>query len=125
MIPTLAEPIILGIDFLHRRNCIITLDGQGITRNSKDAIVSRLNNLAGRDFLSADQNASLHSLLRSHEGKFSQVHGFCTVTEHRIRLTSQTPIKQRYMPRNPAIMAIINEEIDKLLAEGRINRTIV
>lgn len=41
-------------------------------------------------------------------------------TQHRIRLKNATSIKQRYRPRNPAIQAIIDTEVDEILARGII-----
>ncbi|XP_036347166.1 uncharacterized protein LOC118756514 [Rhagoletis pomonella] len=52
--------------------------------------------------------------------KFETMSGVANVAEHRIIMTDDRPIKQRYFPRNPATQAIINAEIDELLSKGCI-----
>lgn len=37
-----------------------------------------------------------------------------------MKVKTDVPTKQRYRPRNPAMQAIINEEIHKMLQEGII-----
>ncbi|XP_076299573.1 uncharacterized protein LOC143218325 [Lasioglossum baleicum] len=46
---------------------------------------------------------------------FEAVPGRTNLIEHRIKLLDETPLKQRYQPRNPAMQAIINEEVAKML----------
>ena len=42
------------------------------------------------------------------------------LTKHEIRLKESTPLKQRYRPKNPAMQAIIDTEVEKMLQEGVI-----
>jgi len=47
--------------------------------------------------------------------KFDKVRGPTDKIEHTIRVKTNVPIKQRYRPRNPAMQAIIDEEVERML----------
>ncbi|KAL3273852.1 hypothetical protein HHI36_015278 [Cryptolaemus montrouzieri] len=66
--------------------------------------------------LTPSQKEYLEMFLSEEMHKFSKVEGRISYIEHEIRLKDETPIKQRYTPRNPALQAIINEEVDKMIA---------
>jgi hypothetical protein len=68
----------------------------------------------------AEEEQKLQSFLREELEKFTTVTGTTNRIEHRLRLIDTQPIKQRYRPRNPAMQAIINREIDTMLQEGII-----
>ena len=55
--------------------------------------------------------------------KFEGQTGVSNITEHRIVMKDNRPTKQRYYPRNPAMQAIIDEEIDDLLKKDCIERS--
>ena len=50
--------------------------------------------------------------------RFDKIKGVTPLIEHEIKLEDPTPIKQWYRPRNPAMQEMINQEMDKMLAEG-------
>ncbi|KAH8236065.1 hypothetical protein KR032_000973, partial [Drosophila birchii] len=52
--------------------------------------------------------------------KFENLAGVSHIAEHRIVMHNDRPIKQRYFPRNPAMRAVIDKQIDELLRVGRI-----
>lgn len=52
--------------------------------------------------------------------KFDNIRGPTTAIEHRIRLKTTMPIKQRYRPRNSAMQAIIDKEVDEMERAGII-----
>ncbi|XP_025266372.1 uncharacterized protein LOC112638592 [Camponotus floridanus] len=52
--------------------------------------------------------------------KFRSIRGPTDRVAHTIRLKLGLPIKQRYRPRNPAMQAVINTEVDKMLEAGVI-----
>ncbi|KMQ90703.1 reverse ribonuclease integrase [Lasius niger] len=57
----------------------------------------------------------------AHElAEFDNVHGLTDRTQHYIRLRDPTPIKQRYRPRNPAMQAVIDKEVEEMEAVGVI-----
>lgn len=51
---------------------------------------------------------------------FDGLSGVSPITEHVIVLKDDRPIKQRYYPKNPAMLKIVNEQVDELLREGCI-----
>lgn len=59
-------------------------------------------------------------MLQTEVQKFTEIQGPTHLVTHHIRLRDPTPIKQRYVPRNPKMQAIINEEVDRMLSEGVI-----
>lgn len=70
--------------------------------------------------LTDTQNEQLQTFLRHELQSFSLLKGPATVGEHKIRMKHDRPITARYTPRNPAMQAVINEEIDELLANDQI-----
>ncbi|KAH8294578.1 hypothetical protein KR054_009968, partial [Drosophila jambulina] len=52
--------------------------------------------------------------------RFDTLAGVSHIAEHSIVMRNDRPIKQRYHPRNPAMRAVIDRQIDELLREGRI-----
>ncbi|KAH8271490.1 hypothetical protein KR026_009880, partial [Drosophila bipectinata] len=42
------------------------------------------------------------------------------ITQHRITMKDDTPIKQQYYPKNPKIQGEINAKVEELLEKGRI-----
>lgn len=70
--------------------------------------------------LTEEQNQRLEQFLNQELELFKDIPGRTTLVEHKIRLKTDTPIKQRYYPRNPAMQSVINEEIDRMLAEDII-----
>ncbi|XP_049315852.1 uncharacterized protein LOC115066629 [Bactrocera dorsalis] len=121
-LPTLAEPVILGMDFLRKRNLTITVDGQPVaaTRLSTQTPTDHLAMLTERQHLTEKENHQLNTLLTGNAAVFSTITGPSTAAEHVIRLKHDRPLKQRYYPRNPAMQEVINQEVDELLATGRI-----
>lgn len=95
------------------------LEGVTIGRSGYH-FVSGLHSIVTRDFLTDSQNGKLEILLQEHKVIFEKVTGGCTVAKHRIKIKHAKPIKQRNMPRNPAMMEVINEEVDSLLEGGRV-----
>lgn len=46
--------------------------------------------------------------------KVEGIKGLTDQISHRIRVTADQPIKQRYRPRNPAMHAVINHEVEQM-----------
>jgi hypothetical protein len=51
---------------------------------------------------------------------FDTVRELTPLAQHEIRLLHPEPVTQRYRPRNPFMQGIIDEEVDKMLAEAVI-----
>lgn len=91
VIPTLAEPLILGMDFLHQRNLRISIDSKVIpVPTPKVERIHHLHTIAAREFLSDQENHQLENFLKRHEERSQEVNA-----THEFRLRHQTPIKQR------------------------------
>ncbi|TDG38333.1 hypothetical protein AWZ03_015245, partial [Drosophila navojoa] len=52
--------------------------------------------------------------------RFYDLKGTTNITEHKITMKDDRPIKQRYYPKNPAMQNVINEQRDELLAQDCI-----
>ena len=70
--------------------------------------------------LTADEEHKLNKFLARQLPLFEKIKGTTPLIQHEIRLTETEPIKQRYQPQNPRMQAVINEEVDRMLADGII-----
>jgi hypothetical protein len=70
--------------------------------------------------LSTDEEQRLRQFVSEELPLFDTVRGLTPLAQHEIRLLHPEPVKQRYRPRSPFIQGIIDEEVDKMLAEGVI-----
>jgi len=115
--PTLGSPILLGIDFWAKvghalpappplsplKDTPSTAATEGLTRRT------------------AEDEQRLRQFLGNELPLFEDVTGPTDRTQHEIRLKpGALPIKQRYRPRNPAMQAVIDTEVEKMLQEGVI-----
>ncbi|XP_039306054.1 uncharacterized protein K02A2.6-like [Solenopsis invicta] len=66
------------------------------------------------------EDARLQAFLAEELPKFDRVRGPTDRAEHVIRVKNHPPIKQRYRPRNPAMQAIIDHEVDEMIRAGVI-----
>jgi len=67
-----------------------------------------------------EERQQLQEFLERELEKFEDVRGPTGRAQHQIRLTDPTPIKQRYRPRNPAMQAVSNNEVDEMLDQDII-----
>jgi hypothetical protein len=67
------------------------------------------------------EQGRLQAFLAEELPRFEDVRGPTDLMQHSIRvMKNHPPIKQRYRPRNPAMQAIIDHEVDEMLREGVI-----
>lgn len=66
------------------------------------------------------EGTRLKAFLEKELEKFEAIRGPTDKVQHNIRVKTDTPIKQRYRPRNPAMQRIIDEEVEKMENEGII-----
>ncbi|KAK9731669.1 Zinc knuckle [Popillia japonica] len=77
----------------------------------------------GAGILSAIERARLDELVNKLFANIDpQVLGCTELVEHTIE-TDSAPIKQRYYPISPAMQKIVNQELDKMLAQGVVERS--
>ena len=67
-----------------------------------------------------DQQARIRGFLQGEIQKFERLKGTTDILEHRIIMKDDRPVKQRYYPRNPAMQAVIDEQVSELLDKGCI-----
>lgn len=120
--PNLTSDIILGMDILIKRKFILDLGKQEIRLMENSTNITGIGNentqLACITQPTGTEKQSLTKFLETELTKFNQVKGVTTLTKHEIRLTKNTPIKQRHRPLNPAMQEIVNLELDRMLKEG-------
>ncbi|KAM8715068.1 hypothetical protein ACLKA7_002162 [Drosophila subpalustris] len=63
---------------------------------------------------------AIDTFLRQEIAAFATMTGTSPITEHRIVMHDDRPIKQRYFPKNPKMQEEINKQVDELLAKGCI-----
>jgi transposase InsO family protein len=68
----------------------------------------------------ATDEEQVEAFLQSELAQFDGLMGVSSIAEHTITMRDEYPIKQRYYPKNPAMQKIINEQVDELLRDGRI-----
>ncbi|KMQ83460.1 hypothetical protein RF55_19996, partial [Lasius niger] len=116
ILPTLDSPMLIGADLWARTGiCIPPPRPQQNARS--DAKCGVTGGLAPRK---TDEEQRLTTFLARELAEFDHVHGPTDRTQHRIRLRDPTPIKQRYRPRNPAMQAVIDKEVEEMEAAGVI-----
>ena len=98
----------------------MVLNGTDITpgRNKGKRATFAISGLIPMTDLEKEKQTQAERFLEKHLGRFNQVRGTTPLIKHQIVLEDPTPVKQRYRPRNPAMQAIFDEELDKMLEEG-------
>lgn len=79
--------------------------------------------IEGEEDTSKDDNKmdpEIAEFLESELALFEQLSGVSNITELVIVMRDERPIKQRYFPKNPAMLKIINAQINDLLRDGKI-----
>jgi hypothetical protein len=128
-LPHLPSDLVLGIDLLRRYPFSIDLkEGSASLRppTTADEVQPTQAQPAFQVSdsppltLSPDEEQRLRQFLAEELPLFDSVRGLTPLARHEIRLLHPEPVKQRYRPRNPFMQGIIDEEVDKMLAEGVI-----
>ena len=100
----LTHDIQLGMDTLKKLEIQIILAGKELrqkgTQNQSE--VNTVDKI-GLSKLSEEENLRLEDYLSSVKKEFTKVKGVIPLATHEIKLIDDTPIKQRYRPRNPAM----------------------
>lgn len=117
VMPSLRTAMLIGVDLWSKLEIRLAPPGR-VQEDTRDA--SSVTRPKGLSPLTPDEEERLQDFLRRELEKFQFVHGPTNLVQHRIRLKTTEPIKQRYRPRNPAMQAIIDQEIDKMREEGII-----
>ncbi|KAL6417431.1 hypothetical protein ACFW04_012743 [Cataglyphis niger] len=116
ILPALQEDVLVGVDLWSRLGLNIAPPRREI-RQTPHPSCGMAGGLAPS---TAEESERLRAFLERELPKFRAVTGPTPLAEHQIRLKNQTTIKQRYRPRNPAMQAIIDAEVDEMERAGVI-----
>lgn len=114
VLPAAMDTVTLGMDFLAETKTKITCDGRSTEFSDESG-----SNRHGEDTLGtiheANEEPDIASFLAAELKQFETMSGVTNVASHRINMRDDTPVKQRYYPKNPAMQAVINKQVDELL----------
>ncbi|CAA9997935.1 unnamed protein product [Nesidiocoris tenuis] len=120
VVPGIKSDIILGVDFWKAFKIRLGATGREwrIGQMADLASASTETSVVSRHELRESQKRHLDELLQ----RFSSVEvpkiGLAKGVEHVIDTGSHRPVKQRYVRRSPAMLEIMNRELDEMLANG-------
>lgn len=126
VVPSLVNDIILGIDFWKEMSIVPNVQNHTWTfgaksGNTHELLISAA--LVERSNLSLDQKAQLENILDYWKEVIPQKLEGTNLVEHFIDTGDNRPIKQRYYPVSPAMQTIIDEELERMIQEGVIERS--
>lgn len=116
VLPTLDSDLLIGTDLWARLR--VPLPPPPIRVRPDPPAASPIT--AGLAKRTPQEERELRQFLQEELRKFETVRGPTNQTMHRIRVKTDTPIKQRYRPRNPAMQQIIDDEVRAMENEGII-----
>lgn len=117
VLPNLRGPILIGTDLWAKLWITISPPPLEVPENNNP---SREIYTATITPGTIDESQCLEAFLAEELPKFENIRGPTNQAQHQIRLKPGPPIKQRYRVRNPAMQAIIDEEVRKMEEEGII-----
>ncbi|KMQ85218.1 reverse ribonuclease integrase, partial [Lasius niger] len=116
VLPSLESQVLIGADLWERTGIHIPPPPW----RPKNRAAPRCGVTGGLTTCTQREQRQLQGFLRTELAKFEAVRGPTTLAQHHIRLRDTAPIKQRYRPRNPAMQAIIDREVEDMEAAGVI-----
>ncbi|XP_018393513.1 PREDICTED: uncharacterized protein LOC108772478 [Cyphomyrmex costatus] len=117
IMPTLKSAVLIGMDIWAQLGYAIPAPPPTITTNHL-ATIATAKGLATR---SQNKSRDLKAFLREELPLFELVQGPTALSQHEIPVKPGVrPIKQRYRPRNPAVQAVIDREVQEMLSEDII-----
>lgn len=120
VVPKLRHSLILGINFWVNMGIVPDMRRGEWYFSSQDLQVPTVNCI---EFdLSNEQQIRLNETVNEYFAKIDDKKGCTTLIKHKI-VTSSPPIKQRYYPVSPFKQKIIDEELDKMIKQGVVERS--
>jgi hypothetical protein len=117
IMPSLKSAMLIGVDLWAKLR--LTLRPPSRTYPSDVASTTKITS-EGLSTQTPGEEQRLKEFLEYELQKFGEVQGPTDRTQHRIRLKTDQPIKQRYRPRNPAMQAVIDQEVEEMIQDGII-----
>lgn len=122
--PGLRHKLVLGIDFWIRMGIVPDVRKGEWYFSDVDLNTPVLNSIESQTDLGTNDLEHLNQIVNSYFSSFdSNALGCTTAVQHKIRVTQEDPIKQRYYPVSPFKQDIINTELDKMLKLGVIEKS--
>lgn len=118
VLPGLSHSMLIGMDLLKKLKFSLLVNNQDI-QLVKDSFRIEVCEVGspGLKSLDPDQEKTLDLLLEKEKARFKEIKGCTPLIKHEIRLEDQTPIKQRYQPRNPVTQDKMREEALEMLKQ--------
>lgn len=114
VVPSIAHKLILGMDFI--RCFELSIDFRDNSFNSEMLNISAIRAIHGPESLTKEQKAQLDSVVNSFENISPKDKiGKTNLYTHHIDTQGSKPIKQRQYPLSPAMLKILNNEVDEML----------
>ncbi|KAL6416826.1 hypothetical protein ACFW04_013132 [Cataglyphis niger] len=117
ILPKLESPVLMGVDLWSQTTIGLNPPRTEAQQKSNTTRCTATRGLTTR---TNNEKEKLQEFLRKEFEKFEGVQGSTNKIQHRIRLKNDSSIKQRYRPRNPAMQAIIDQEVEDMEAAGVI-----
>ncbi|XP_041564487.1 uncharacterized protein LOC121467232 [Drosophila elegans] len=111
--------ILLGIDFLAKTRTRIQCGNLELDITEAETTQGEIEPEQSTDDTEPTEE-EISKFLEQQMQVFEGMKGTSNITTHKIYMKDDRPAKQRYYPRNPKQQAIINEQMDELLALGLI-----
>lgn len=128
VVPDIHHPLILGINFFVSMGIVPNLrkdcwhfDTSTVDKDYQ-LDLAKVTSVQGKDALTENQRESLDCLVDQYFELMGDKLGCTSLVEHHIQ-TNATPIKQRYYRVSPAVQAQIDWELDRMLAEGVVEKS--
>lgn len=122
IVPELRHELILGIDFWVKLGIVPDMRKGEWYFSDENFSTPELSLIQCEADLDADQQQRLDAVVFAYFDKIGDKLGCTSVVKHKI-VTNSEPIKQRYYPVSPYKQKLIDEEVDKMLAAGVIERS--
>lgn len=121
-LPGLERDIIVGMDLLRKAGFEWSLsESTSPQKAPPDALATVHVDSGGLSLCTTEQRERLDAFLDEMIPQFDKLRGVTPLATHRIRLrAAQEPIRQRHRIFSPALQAIVDAEVDQMLAEGCI-----
>lgn len=121
------DPVYIGMNFIEQTGVELRIkpgthkDTPNINNNINIAQISSLQVPPAKVTIEDTVvEKRIEAFLENELPRFESITGPSNVTEHGITMKHNRPLRQRYYPRNPAMQKVIDDQIDELLEEGRI-----
>ncbi|XP_052855308.1 uncharacterized protein K02A2.6-like [Drosophila gunungcola] len=111
--------ILLGIDFLAKTRTRIQCGNLELDITEAETTQGEIEPEQSTDDTEPTEE-EISKFLEQQRQVFEGMKGTSNITTHKIYMKDDRPVKQRYYPRNPKQQAVINEQVDELLALGLI-----